>query len=81
MNYCIKNANKQDLKNMCNLWNEVVKEEYFLKPFTTTDYENYLLSNPDFSFDSTFVIYDNQTLIAFAIGYLRKRFMCDIIFV
>lgn len=29
-----RKANPNDLKNMNELWNEVVKEEYFLKPMT-----------------------------------------------
>lgn len=75
MKYQIQTAKQEDLRKMCKLWNEVVQEEYFLKPFEEKEYENYLLTNPDFSYDSTFVIYENQTLIAFAIGYLRKRFI------
>ena len=40
----IRNAKYEDLKAMCNLWNEVVSEEYFLKPFTQEEYEKYYLA-------------------------------------
>ena len=71
----IRNAKYEDLKQMCNLWNEVVSEEYFLKPFTQEEYEEKLLTNPDFDYESTFVIYEKEELIAFAIGYLRKKYI------
>lgn len=71
----IENASIKDLQAMCELWNEVVCEEYFLKPFTYPEFEEKLLTNPDFSFESVFVIYDNDQLIAFAIGYLRKKYL------
>lgn len=71
----IVNAKKEDLIKMCDLWNEVVSEEYFLKPFTHEEYIEKLLTNPDFSYESTFVIYEGEKLIAFAIGYLRKKFI------
>lgn len=71
----IQNATKADLNKMCDLWNEVTSEEVFLKPFTHQEYQEKLLTNPDFSYDSTFVIYDNETLIAFCIGYLRKQYL------
>ncbi len=76
--YNMKKAKKEDLVHMHNLWNEVVQEEYFLKPLTEEEYENKILNNPDFSYDSTFVIYDGQTLIAFAIGYLRKQYLSNL---
>lgn len=69
------NAKKEDLNNMCELWNEVVTEEYFLKTFKEADYEKMLLTNPDFSFDTTFVAYEKDVLVGFAIGLLRKRYV------
>lgn len=69
----IVNAQEHDLENMCSLWNEVYSKIYFYKPFTYEDYKQKLLSNPDFSFDSTFVIYHHRKLIAFAIGIIRQK--------
>lgn len=71
----ITNAKYSDLKAMCDLWNEVVTEEYFLKSFTYEEYEEKLLTNPDFDYESVYVIYEQDKLIAFAIGYLRKRYI------
>ena len=71
-----RNARLEDLKLMCTLWNEVVTEEYFFKTMSVDEYEEKLLTNPDFSYDSTFVVYDEyHNLIAFAIGYLRKKYL------
>ena len=53
-----RNARLEDLKLMCTLWNEVVTEEYFFKTMSVDEYEEKLLTNPDFSYDSTFVVYD-----------------------
>ena len=39
------------------------------------EYEEKLLTNPDFDYKSTFVIYEKEELIAFAIGYLRKKYI------
>lgn len=70
-----RNAKYEDIKNMNSLWNEVVSEEYFLKPMSYEEYENKLLSNPDFSYETTEVVYIDNKLIAFSIGYLRKKFL------
>ena len=70
-----RKANPNDLKNMNELWNEVVKEEYFLKPMTYEEFSDKLLTNPDFDYDSVTVVYENEKLIAFSIGYLRKKYI------
>lgn len=70
-----RKANPNDLKNMNELWNEVVKEEYFLKPMTYEEFSDKLLTNPDFDYDSVTVVYKNEKLIAFSIGYLRKKYI------
>lgn len=73
MNY--QKATINDIKKMCELWNEVVQEEYFLKPMDYKEYSEKLLTNPDFDFESTFVVFEKGELIAFAIGYLRKKYL------
>ena len=70
-----RNAKLEDLQAMSALWNEVVSEEYFLKTMTEAEYCDKLLTNPDFSYDSTFVVYDDDLLVGFAIGYLRKKYL------
>lgn len=65
----------QDLEKMCALWNEVVQEEYFLKPMGIEEYKDKLLSNPDFDYETVRVVYDEEKLIAFSIGYLRKKYI------
>ena len=70
-----RNAKYEDLKAMCDLWNEVVTEEYFLKTMKYAEYEEKLLTNPDFSYDSVEVVYEGNMLIAFSIGYLRKAYI------
>jgi len=71
----VENAKFEDLNRMCDLWNEVYEKINFYKPFTHEAYQAKLLNNPDFSYDSTFVIYDNDQLIAFAIGIVRKDYL------
>lgn len=73
MNY--RKAKYDDIKNMCNLWNEVVTEEYFFKTMNYLEYEEKLLTNSDFSYDGVEVVYNNNELIAFSIGYLRKKYL------
>lgn len=68
-------ATNQDLDKMCELWNEVVKEEYFLKPMGIEEYKEKLLSNPDFDYETVTVVYEEEKLIAFSIGYLRKKYL------
>lgn len=68
-------AEKKDLKKMCELWNEVVQEEYFFKPMTLKEYQEKLLTNPDFTYETVTVVYDNDELIAYSIGYLRKKYL------
>ena len=68
-------ATKTDLMAMSQLWNEVVTEEYFLKPMSYNEFEEKLLTNPDFDYEAVTVVYDAETLIAFSIGYLRKAYI------
>ncbi|MCI5939563.1 MAG: GNAT family N-acetyltransferase [Acholeplasmataceae bacterium] len=70
----IINLKKEDLKAMNELWNEVVTEDYFYKPLSFDEYQNKLLNNPDFSFDTVFGIKDNDKLVAYIIGYIRQMY-------
>lgn len=70
-----KKANINDLKNMNELWNEVVTEQHFLKPMTYKEFMDKLLTNPDFDYENVTVVYDNEQLIAFSIGILRKKYI------
>lgn len=72
------NAKSTDLNNMCDLWNEVVSEEYFLKTMSYDEYQEKLLNNFDFSYNLIDVVYDNDKLVAFSIGYLRKQYIDNI---
>lgn len=73
MNYRIANYN--DLPKMSKLFNEVVTEQYFIKPLTEELYIEKLLTNPDFDYESVFVVYDEEVLVGYAIGYLRKKYL------
>ena len=59
----IINLSLNDLKEMNELWNEVVTEQFFFKPLSFEEYKEKLLSNPDFSFESVFGIRENNQLI------------------
>lgn len=69
----ITNATLADLNNMCDLWNEVYEKINFYKPFTHKAYQEKLLNSPNFSYDSVFVVYDKNNLIAFAVGYSNDK--------
>lgn len=66
--------NKDYLNQMCDLWNEVMDEEKVFKPFSYEEYQEKLLTNPDFSFDLVYGVLDNDKLIAFCIGILRSLY-------
>lgn len=70
----IINLKETDLKAMNELWNEIVTEQYFLKPMSYEQFTEKLLNNPDFSFDCVFGIKENDQLIAFCIGYIRQAY-------
>lgn len=70
-------ATPKDLEKMCALWNEVVQEEYFLKPMSLEEYKEKLLTNPDFDYETVTVVYEKDELIAFSIGYLRKKYLAN----
>lgn len=70
----IINLSLNDLKEMNELWNEVVTEQFFFKPLSFEEYKEKLLNNPDFSFESVFGIRENNQLIAFCIGYIRQMY-------
>lgn len=70
----IINLKIEDLSLMNALRNEVIKEQYFYKPLSDEEYKEKLLSSEDFSFDCVFGIFDNDKLIAYAIGINRKKY-------
>lgn len=65
---------KEDLKDIYELFNEYVEEGKFLKYLSYSQFEDKLLSNPDFNFDLVFGIRDNGKLIAYCIGILREKY-------
>lgn len=65
MKYII--ANKSDLKDMNELWNEVVNLDGFYKPYTYSQYEKKMLENPDFDFNNVILALDNEKLVGFSI--------------
>jgi ribosomal protein S18 acetylase RimI-like enzyme len=71
----IINLCEQDLQGMYELFNEFVHEQYFLKELSFEQYKDKLLSNPDFDFNSVFGIKENNELIAYCIGYIRKMYI------
>ncbi len=62
------------LQEMCEVWNEVVNEEYFLKPFTKEEYKEKMLTNPHFDFDIVYLAYDEEKLIGFVIGIIKAGY-------
>jgi len=73
-----RQAEAKDLEKMNQLWNEVVQEEYFLKPMSLEEYKEKLLTNPDFDYETITVVYEQDALIAFSIGYLRKKYIDNV---
>ena len=71
----IINLCEQDLQGMYELFNEFVHEQYFLKELSFEQYKDKLLSNPDFDFNSVFGIKENNELIAYCTGYIRKMYI------
>lgn len=67
------NLNDSYLNKMCDLWNEVMNEEKVFRPYSHEEYKDKFLTNPDFSFDYVYGVLDNDELIAFCIGILRKQ--------
>ena len=61
----IVKASIKDLEAMNNLWNEVVNEEGFYKPFTYPEYQEKMLANPEFSFDKVLLAKENDELKGF----------------
>lgn len=66
-----------DLKAMHCLWNEFTNEQHFYKPMSLEQFEDKLLKNPDFSFDTVFGVKENDKLIAYIIGYIRQMYKDD----
>ena len=59
---------------MCDVWNEVVNEEYFLKTFTYDGFKEHFKSNPHFDFDFVSLAYDNEKLIGYCMGIVREGY-------
>lgn len=65
-------AKNTDLFNMCDLWNEVVNNDGFYKPFTHKDYQMKMESDPNFSYDRVFLAFDKEKLVGFLILVVRS---------
>ena len=83
MNYkCAKEelefrSSEELLNQMCDVWNSVVNEEYFLKPFTYEGFKNHMLSNPHFDFDFVYLAFDDEKknkLVGYCLGIVRAGF-------
>ena len=62
------------LEEMCEVWNEVVTLEYFLKPFTKEAYKEYMLKNQHFDFDIVYLAYEDEKLVGFIIGVCKQGY-------
>lgn len=67
----IESGSKQKLKEMNDLWNEVVEEEGFFKPIPLDKYEEYLENIPGFSYDGVALVYDKDILVGMGIGVFK----------
>ena len=56
-----------------NLWNEVVSEKDFYYQFDKAGFESILYKNPHFKEEGAFVAYEGETLIGFAVGFVRNE--------
>ena len=45
------------LKEMRDVWNACVNEEYFLKPFSYEGFKNHMITNPHFDFDFVYLCF------------------------
>lgn len=73
--YNIINANKNHIKDMNILFNLICKQDGFYKPIKEEDYENYLYSIPNFSFDGVFLAYDDEKLVGMIIAVCKTSEM------
>jgi len=71
-------AEKQEkdlvLHQMCDVWNSVVTEEYFLKPFTYEGYKEHLEKNQHFDWDFVYLAYDQDKLVGFCFGVCKQGY-------
>lgn len=63
----IKTAKKENIKEMNELWNEVVLKDKFFKPISQDDYEKYLYNIPKFNLDGVKLAYKDNILVGFGI--------------
>ena len=69
--YTIITGNKNAIKEMNDLWNEVTQKEGFYKPLSLDEYQEKLESIPGFSYEGVFLAYKGETLIGMIIGILK----------
>ena len=62
------------LNEMCDVWNSVVTEQYFLKPFTHESYKAYINANVHFDFDFVYLAYEEEKLVGFVIGVCKQGY-------
>ncbi len=69
----VTKADESKIKEMNQLWNEVVEKEGFYKPILLSEYEHKLTSIPGFSFDGVGLVYDHDKLVGMGIGILKNE--------
>ncbi|MBR2891629.1 MAG: GNAT family N-acetyltransferase [Bacilli bacterium] len=69
----IRNCNLQDVEQIVNLWNEDVASEGYFKPMTVEHFTKVFVNDTDFSFDGVFGAFDEDKLIGYAMGFIRKQ--------
>ena len=73
---CATQKDNKDLllNEMCDVWNSVVTEQYFLKPFTHESYKAYINANVHFDFDFVYLAYEDEKLVGFVIGVCKQGY-------
>lgn len=64
----VVSGNEQKIKEMNDLWNEVVLEDGFYKPIPFENYQAYLENIPGFSYDGIALVYDGELLVGMGIA-------------
>ena len=67
----VVNGTKENLKEMNEMWNEVVQQEGFFKPIALNDYQKYLEDIPGFLYEGIKLVYDGDKLVGMGIGVLK----------
>lgn len=71
----VKKLEDSYIPEVIELWNTLCREEILYKPLTVNDFKDKFVKNPNFDYDGTFILLEDNKVCGFANGIYKKDYL------